>query len=189
MSVGIDIFISVAEIFIIVTLVVYFIYLFNSLIALRTRIDKARANIDVTLKQRYDELPRIIEVCKQYMKYEGSVLKEITELRVKLANSDKLSEKAGLSDNITLDLTKLFAVAENYPKLRANENFLRLQLRISELENELAERREFYNDSVTCHNIRIKSFPDFFIAYLLRYKYVELFSAIAEEKEKISIQI
>ncbi|MCS7105695.1 MAG: LemA family protein, partial [Candidatus Aenigmarchaeota archaeon] len=131
---------------------------------LRRNIDKAWANVEVLLKQRNDELPKLVEVCKGYMKYEKSVLEEITNLRTRWMEASTKAERIKISEQISSALKTLFAVVENYPKLRANENFLQLQTRISGLENELADRREFYNECVNNYNIRIQSIPDKFIA-------------------------
>ncbi|MEM7822154.1 MAG: LemA family protein [Candidatus Aenigmatarchaeota archaeon] len=173
---------------IIVALVAYFVIVYNSLVRLRNNINKAWSNIDVILKQRHDEIPKLVEACKGYMKYEREVLEKITELRTRWASATTITEKAKISDAISSTLKTLFAVAENYPQLKANENFLQLQSRITGLENELADRREFYNDSVNNYNIRIQSIPDKFIASLLGYKPIELFKATEEERKDVEIK-
>jgi LemA protein len=164
----------------------YIIVLFNSLVALKNSIRKAWANIDVLLKQRYDELPNLIETVKGYMKHEKALFESITKARSALMTATTRGKKAKADNIITESLKSVFAVAENYPKLRANENFLRLQERISGIENELADRREFFNDTVTSYNTRIQSFPDFVIANMLSYKEEQLFRA--EEGEKAVVK-
>lgn len=166
----------------------YFIIVYNSLVRLRNNINKAWSNIDVILKQRHDELPKLIETCKGYMKYEREVLERITDLRTRWASATTMAEKAKISDAISGALKTLFAVAENYPQLKANESFLQLQQRITGLENELADRREFYNESVNNYNIRIQSIPDKFIANMLGYKPMELFKATEEERKDVEIK-
>lgn len=168
--------------------VLYFVIVYNSLVRLRNNINKAWSNIDVILKQRHDELPKLVETCKGYMKHEREVLERITELRTRWASATTMGERAKISDAISSALKTLFAVVENYPQLKANENFLQLQARISGLENELADRREFYNDSVNNYNIRIQSIPDKFIANMLGYKPMELFKAIEEERKDVEIK-
>jgi LemA protein len=163
-------------------IVLYIIILFNSLIALKNSIKKAWANIDVLLKQRHDELPNLIETVKGYMKHEKELFESITKARAALMSATTLGKKANADKIITDSLKSVFAVAEGYPKLRANENFLKLQERISGIENELADRREFFNDTVTSYNTRIQSFPDFIIANTLNYKEEQMFRA--EEGEK-----
>jgi LemA protein len=186
--IGLGIILAVAIALVVIGVVAYFVSIYNGLIRLRRNIDKSWANIDVILKQRHDELPKLIETCKGYMKYEKTVLNSLTELRSRWMSAKTMSEKARISDAISGALKSLFAVAENYPTLKANENFLQLQSRISGLENELADRREFYNDSVTSYNIRIKSIPDVFVANMLKYQPMELFKATEEERKDVEIK-
>lgn len=188
MPIGLLLIIGVVLALVIIGVVVYFVTIFNNLIRLRKNIDKAWANIDVILKQRHDELPKLIETCKGYMSYEKTVLKDLTELRSSWMKATTMRERAEISDRISGALKTLFAVAENYPRLKANENFLQLQTRISGLENELADRREFYNDSVNTYNIRIETIPDRFVAGMLKYQPKELFKVTEEEKKDVEIK-
>lgn len=174
---------------VIAILVIYIIIKFNSLISLKNNISKSWANIDVLLKQRSDELPNLIETVKGYMKHEKGVLTEITKARTSIMNTTSLTEKAKADNMISSSLKTLFAVAENYPNLKANENFLKLQERITGLENELADRREFYNDGVTIFNTRIQSFPDLLIAKIFNFTTQELFKAAGQERESVKVSI
>lgn len=174
--------------FIVVAVVVYIVSIYNGFIRLMKNIDKAWANIEVILKQRHDELPKLIEVCKGYMKYERSVLEEITKLRSAWMKAKSMGERASISEAISGALKTLFAVSERYPRLRANENFLHLQSRISGLETELADRREFYNDSVTLFNTRLHWFPDMYMARAMKLKPAELFKVTEEEKKEVAIK-
>ncbi|MCX9026361.1 MAG: LemA family protein [Candidatus Methanoperedens sp.] len=185
---GIYLIILAALVFVVVAVVVYFVSIYNGLVRLSRNIDKSWANIDVILKQRNDELAKLIEVCKGYMNYEKSVLSNLTELRSGWMKATTVSDKANISNMISDSLKSLFAVAENYPNLKANENFLQLQNRISGLESELADRREFYNDSVTIYNIRIKSIPDMWIAGKMHYQPVDLFKVAEEDKKDVEIK-
>lgn len=171
----------------IICLMVYIIWIYNGLVKLKLNIAKSYANIDVLLKQRSDELPKLIDTVKGYMKHEKETLLNLTRMRSKLAQATTLRAKADLNNQISEGLKTIFAVAENYPKLRANENFLQLQSRITGLENEIADRREFYNDSVTNYNYRIQSFPDTLIAKLFKYKEEDLFQASEDEKNKVAL--
>jgi len=144
----------------------YLVTLYNGLVAVKNNVDKAWANIDVLLKQRHDELPNLIEICKGYMKYEGETLERVTAARAAYAQARTVDEKAQASAGMTTALDRLIATAENYPDLKANADFAHLQSRVSELENEIADRREFYNDSVNTFNTRIQEMPD---AILARY--------------------
>src|SRR2546430_6965786 len=134
----------------------YVVMIYNGLIALKNDIDKAWANIDVMLKQRHDELPKLLDVVKGYMNYERDTLLKITQARSMYQQAVTMDQKAQADQSMTTALRGFFAVAENYPDLKANNNFLQLQKRITELENQIADRREFYNDSVNTFNIRIQ---------------------------------
>jgi len=183
------IFITILALILII-LFVTIIIIYNNLIRLRNNIDKSWANwanIDVLLKQRSNEIPNLINTVKGYMKHEKQTLESLTKARSMILETEKLSRKAAV-DNLITDLLKtVFAVAEDYPDLKAVENFLKLQQRITGLENELADRREFYNDSVTIYNIRIKSIPDLIVAKMIHLKPVDLFKATAEDKKYIQV--
>ncbi|AJF60263.1 MAG: LemA family protein [Candidatus Diapherotrites archaeon] len=167
--------------------IAYIILIYNSLVQLRNNIDKSWANIDVLLTQRASELPKLLDTVKGYMKYEKNVLTEVTRARTAFMDAKSIQEKADADNFLTGALKTLFAVAENYPNLKANENFMQLQGRISGLENEIADRREFYNDSVNTFNIRIQQIPQNFIAGMLGYQRKELFQATAEETKDVKI--
>lgn len=169
-------------------LVIYAVSIFNGLIRLKNDIKKSFANIDVLLKQRYDELPKLINTVKGYMKHEKSLLTDITKARSLYSNAKSMGDKAKADNMLTGALKTLFAVAENYPTLKANENFMQLQGRISGIENELADRREFYNDSVNQFNIRIQSIPDVVVARILGYTEEAMFKAGAEEKKDVKVE-
>ena len=142
----------------------YVVTIFNGLVTLKNDIDKAWSNIDIMLKQRHDELPKLLDVCKGYMDYERDTLQKITQARSQYQQAVSVDQKAQADQSMTSALRGFFAVAENYPQLKANDNFMRLQGRITELESQIADRREFYNDSVNTFNIRIQQMPDTFVA-------------------------
>jgi LemA protein len=175
---------------IVIILIIFFIaiiIIYNNLIRLINNIDKSWANIDVLLKQRSNEIPNLINTVKGYMKHEQQTLESLTKARSIILETEKLSRKAAV-DNLITDLLKtVFAVAEDYPALKAVENFLKLQKRITGLENELADRREFYNNSVTIYNIRVKSIPDLIVARMIHLKPVDLFKATKEDKRYIQV--
>jgi LemA protein len=126
---------------------------------LKNDIDEAWANIDVLLKQRHDELPKLIEACKGYMQYEQKTFQMVVEARNAYQSATSVQDKAQADNMVTGALKTLFAVAENYPDLKADGNFLHLQSRVTDLEEKIADRREFYNDSVNTDNIRIQQLP------------------------------
>jgi len=165
------------------------IIIYNNFVRLKNNIDKSWANIDVLLKQRSNEIPNLVNIVKGYMTYEKDTLESLTKARSFLLKADTLSQKAA-ADNAISELVKtIFAVAENYPDLKAGENFLELQKRISGLENELADRREFYNDSVTIYNTRIQSIPDLIVARLMHLTRIDLFKATKEDKEQVKVNL
>jgi LemA protein len=168
---------------------IYLITIYNSLVRLRNDIDKAWANIDVLLKQRHDELPKLIETCKGYMQYEQKTLQAVTEARTAFMRANTVSEKAQADNIITGALKSLFAVAENYPDLKANNNFMQLQNRISELEERLADRREFFNDDVNTYNIRIQQIPDVFLARMMGFERKDLFKVVEEDLRDVEVKL
>src|SRR6202045_986737 len=146
------------------------VILFNGLVRLRNENDRAWANIDVLLKQRHDEIPNLVETVKGYMQHEQQTLVAVTQARAASMNAASIGQKAQADVMMTGALRGLFAVAENYPQLRANENFLKLQTRISDLEERIADRREFFNDDINTYNTRIGQIPEVFVASFMNLK-------------------
>ena len=167
----------------------YFIVIYNGLISLKENIKKSWSNIDVILKQRHDELPKLISVCESYTEFEKGILDRLMKAREKYFKASGVAKKSAASNEITAALQGIFALAENYPDLKANKNFMQLQERISHLEETLADRREFYNDSVNNFNIRIKQIPDVFVAGMLNYQDEVMFKVSQKEREDVKINI
>jgi LemA protein len=186
---GVAILIALVVILFVVGVLVYFITIYNSLVRLRNDIDKAWANIDVLLKQRHDELPKLIDTCKGYMQYEQKTFQLITEARTAFMRANTVAEKAQADNFITGALKSLFAVAENYPELKANNDFMQLQNRISELEEKIADRREFFNDDVNTYNIRIQQLPDVFIAGMMGLQRKDLFKVAEEDRRDVEVKL
>jgi len=174
--------------FVVIGIVGYAVGVYNGLIQVWHNMDKAWANIDVLLKQRHDELPKLIETCKGYMKYEQALLEKITRARTAFMNASSIEGKTQAANELARGLKTLFAVAENYPDLKANQNFLQLQGRISGLENEIADRREFFNESVNVYNIRIEQFPDLLVARMLGYVRRPLLEIPKSDTEDVKVQ-
>ena len=168
--------------------VFYAFSVYNGLISLKNNIEKAWANIDVLLKQRTDLIPNLVETVKGYMKYEKAVLTDITRLRTSMMLAQGMSDKAKASEALSGALKSIFAVAENYPQLQASQNFLELQKQLSAVENQIADRREFYNDSVLLFNTRIHSVPDSVVAKMLGYKDNEYFKVAEEDKAEVKVK-
>ena len=157
---------------VVVGIVVYAISIYNHLVRLKHNVAKAWSNIDVLLKQRHDEIPKLVETCKQYMKFEQETLEKVMHARSQVSQARQNQDMPGLGlaeGALRMGLGQIFALAEDYPELRANENFQHLQARISSLENTIADRREFYNESVNINNIGIETFPDIIIARLMGF--------------------
>jgi LemA protein len=155
----------------------YGVVIYNNLVSLKHNVSKAWSNIDVLLKQRHDELPKLVETCKQYMQHERKTLEDVMAARTGVSNAMKQGDRAALGQAETKmrqGLMNLFAVAEAYPDLKANESFGKLQIRISQLEESIADRREYYNESVNVNNVRIEQFPDTLIAGFFNFKGADL---------------
>ena len=186
---GVLILIGLVVTLFVVGVVVYFVTIYNSLVRLRNDLDKAWANIDVLLKQRHDELPKLIDTCKGYMQYEQQTLLLITQARTAFMQASSVAEKAQADNFISGALKSLFAVAENYPELKADNNFMQLQNRISELEEKIADRREFFNDDVNTYNIRIQQLPDVFVAGMLSLQHRDMFKVTEEDRRDVEVKV
>jgi LemA protein len=171
-------------------LVVYLVGIYNSLVGLRESVKVAWANIEVLLKQRHDELPKLIETCKRYMLFEQETLEKVMRARssVEQASSAGNVAAVGAADlQLRAGMTRLFAVAESYPELKSDERFKQLQSRITALEESIADRRELYNEQVNLNNIRITVFPDVLIAQQFGFKPAHLLDFTAEEKADVDV--
>ncbi len=175
----------------VVLLVVYAVSIYNHLVRLKHNVSKAWSNIDVLLKQRHDEIPKLVETCKQYMKFEQDTLEKVMLARSRVSEARQNQDVPGLGmaeGALRMGLGQLFALAEDYPELRANENFQHLQGRISALEDTIADRREFYNESVNINNIGIEQFPDIIIARLFAFGPRELLEFEATEIADVNVK-
>ena len=171
--------------------VVYVVVIYNNLVQLKHNIAKAWANIDVLLKQRHDELPKLVEVCRQYKHFEQATLARVTEARARVAAAREAHDVGALGaaeSMLRAGLGQIFAVAEAYPELKANEHFMQLQSRITALENGIADRRELYNEAVNLLNVRIEQFPDLIIARLFAFVSQPLLQFSSAEKADIDLK-
>ena len=172
-------------------ILVYAITIYNHLVTLKHNVSKSWANIDVLLKQRHDELPKLIEVCKQYMGYEKDTMERIIKARSAVASAREKTDVGALGaaeTQLRLGLGNLFALAESYPDLKADQTFQHLQSRITGLENSIADRREFYNEAVNNNNVRIEQFPDVIIARFFNFKEATLLEFSEEEKADVDVK-
>jgi LemA protein len=167
----------------------YSLILYNELVGLRNENDRAFANIDVLLKQRHDEIPNLVSCVKGYMDHERQTLETVTLARTASIGAASVAQKAQADVRLTGALHALFAVAERYPDLKANQNFLALQRRISELEERIADRREFFNDDVATYNTRIAQLPEVFLARQIGLKPRQLFQVTEQERQKVELKM
>lgn len=172
-------------IFVLVALLVagiVFKNLYNGLVFLRSQVERAWSNIEVILRQRYDELPQLMQVLEQHAGYESSLLRKLAAARARYGQASSIAQKIDASQEISLALRGVMGIGEAYPELKTNESFLQLQTRVSELEGAIADRRESYNEAIANFNARIEQFPDMFAARMLNYQRQELFAATPAER-------
>ena len=169
---------------IVVVLVIAIIALYNGLVTMRLRVKNAWSQIDVQLQRRFDLIPNLVESVKGYMTHESDVLTKVTDLRSSWANANTVDEKAKLDNELSDTLKTIMAVAENYPNIKANENFLSLQEELQNTENKISYSRQFYNDTVTRYNTKIQVFPSNIIASLFHFTEEALFEVDNDEAKK-----
>ncbi len=173
-------------------LVGYVIVAYNRLVRLKHNVKAAWSNIDVLLKQRHDELPKLVTTCREYMKFEQDTLEKVVKARSQVSDAMQSGDMAelGMAESMLHNtLGRLFALTENYPELKANESFARLQVRITALENSIADRREYYNDSVNINNIVVEEFPTNLVANHFRFTQAELFEVSEEDRADVNIEL
>ena len=169
----------------------YVIIIYNRLISLKHDTAKAWSNIDVLLKQRHDELPKLIETCKQYMQHERETLERVMQARSSVSTARKTANLRALGvaeSQLHQGLASLFATSEAYPQLKADESFRNLESRITGLENAIADRREYYNEVVNSNNVRLEQFPDIFVARLFDFDSFDLLQYSEAEKTDVDVR-
>lgn len=176
-------------IIIIVALVTFLVKAYNQIVITRNNVDKSFSNIDVILKQRADEIPNLVEVVKATVLYENTTLKELVALRSRYREAGSTNEKVKLAGQIDGNLKSVFLSIENYPDIKAASSFLSLQMRLTELENMIADRREYFNESVNLYNTGIQVFPDVIFAKLMNYKKMEMLQFSEAEKGVKKVQL
>ncbi len=169
---------------IIAVLVIFVISMYNSLVRLRQKVKNSWSQIDVQLQRRFDLIPNLVETVKGYMSHENDVLTKVAELRTSWANAGTIAEKANLDNQLSGALKTIMAVSENYPELKANQNFSELQQELQNTENKISFSRQFYNDSVTMYNTKLEVFPSNLIASMFGFKAEEFFKVESEEARK-----
>ena len=169
---------------IVVVIIIAIIVMYNSLVTMRQRVRNAWSQIDVQLQRRFDLIPNLVETVKGYMEHEADVLTKVTDLRSSWANAKTVDEKANLDNQLSESLKTIMAVAENYPDLKANQNFSELQTELTNTENKISYSRQFYNDTVTRYNIKLETFPSNVIASVFNFKSENLFEVDNQEARK-----
>ncbi|WP_298944143.1 LemA family protein [uncultured Psychromonas sp.] len=177
-----DLFIIFIIVFIIFLTCKFFINIYNRLVMLKFNTDKAFANIDILLMQRADEIPNLVKVLDKHTTYEKDTLQRLTELRTRCKSVSNQDEKVATHNEMTSLLGGVMAVYENYPELKSNASFLALQQRVSALEDNISDRREFFNESINLYNIGTKQFPDLLLAKLMSFELKSLLIVTDEEK-------
>lgn len=167
--------------------VLYVLALYNGLVRESTEIDEAFGQIDIQLKRRTDLIPNLVETVKGYAKHEKSVFTEVTKARTAVMNAKDPGTMAKADDMLTGALKSLFAVAENYPQLKANENFVQLQKELSDTEDKIAYARQFYNTQLMDLNLKVKTFPNVLLAGMLGFKEREFFKTSEEERKGVRV--
>ncbi len=162
--------------------------LYNGLVTAKTRIDEAWSGIDVQLKRRTDLIPNLVETVKGYAAHEKNVFENVTKARSALMGASTPMAAAEANNQLTGALKSLFAVAENYPELKASQNFLDLQRELSDTEDKIAYARQFYNTNVLDYNVKIKVFPNVLLASALGFREAEFFKAAGEEREEVKVK-
>jgi LemA protein len=173
----------------VLTIVLVYVWsLYNGFITLKAQIEEAWSQIDVQLKRRLDLIPNLVSSVKGYAKHEKSVFENVTKARSSLMKAETPESMAKANDALTGALKSLFAVAESYPQLRANENFLQLQRELSDTEDKVAYARQFYNSTVMDYNVKVRVFPNAIIANAFSFKEQPFFKATEEERKGVKVE-
>ena len=173
---------------IIIVFIVWIIAVYNSLIKIKNRVDEAWSDIDVQLKRRYDLIPNLVNTVKGYAAHEKELFEKVTEARTAAMKAGTPVEKEKAENILSGTLKSLFAVAENYPDLKANQNFLELQRELTDTENKIQAARRFYNGNVRDFNTKIQTFPNNLIAGMLKFNEKEFFEAEESKKEVVEVK-
>jgi LemA protein len=181
-------FMSIGIVLVFAAAAIYAVIVYNGLVRLQNEIGRAWANIDVLLKQRHDEIPNVVACVKGYMDHERQTLEAVTQARTASINASSISQKAQADMLLTGALRSFFVVAEQYPQLKADQNFLALQKRISELEERIADRREFFNDDVNTYNTHIAQLPDVLMARVMKLSPREMFRVNEQERQQVDVK-
>ncbi len=182
------IYILIGILVIVIFLVSFIMGTYNSLVRLKNKVENSWSQVEVLLKRRYDLIPNLVNTVKGYAKHEKTTLDEVIKARNQYATATTNSEKMEASNVISGTLSRLFALAENYPDLKANENFISLQTELSETEDKIAYARQFYNDTVMMYHDKLRVFPSNIVASMFHFKDEKYFEVAEEEKENPKVE-
>ncbi len=174
---------------IVVLLVIYIFVTYNNLIKKRNIVKEAFSTMDIYLKKRWELVPNLVEIVKGYAKYEQETLNEITSLRVNSYDNMNINKKLDINEKLTEGISKIMAISENYPELKASENFLQLSRDLTKIEDEIANSRKYYNGAVRILNNKIQMFPSNIVANIFGFKLANMFEANTEEKNSIKVEL
>ena len=172
---------------IILLLIIYVVGVYNSLVKLRNKVDDQSSQVDIELKKRFDLVPNLVETVKGYAKHEKETLEEVIKARNSFTSAGNMNEELAANDNLSNALTKLFALSEAYPELKANTNFINLQNSLNEIEENIAYKRSFYNETVRMYNDKIMTVPSNIVANIFNFKEKEYFQINEKEKENVKV--
>ena len=181
---GVYILIGIVIILVLICLIIY-----NSLVKSRNLVKEAFSTMDVYLKKRWDLVPNLVEIVKGYTSYENNTLTKITELRANSYNDLTMDKKININEQLTNAISNIIAVSENYPELKASENFLNLSKSLTKIEDDIANSRKYYNGTVRIYNNKIQMFPSNIVASLFRFKEASMFEAGIEEKNNVKVDL
>lgn len=169
---------------IIVLIIIFIIGMYNGLVTSRLKVENAWSQIDVQLQRRFDLIPNFVETVKGYMTHEKETFEKIAALRTSWANTTSIKDKANLDNELTASLKTIMAISENYPELKANQNFMQLSEELRNTENKISFSRQFFNDSATSYNTKLQVFPSNIIANMFNFQPFDLFKAESDEARK-----
>ena len=174
---------------IVLLLIIYVLIEYNGFVKINNRVKEAFSTMDVYLKKRWDLVPNLVEVVKGYAKHESNVLEEVTKLRSNTYSNMSTSDKLSTNEELTGALSKIMAVAENYPDLKANQNFSELAKELTKIEDDIANARKYYNAVVRKLNIKVEMFPSNIVGSIFGFKEAKMFEADTEEKNNVKVEL
>lgn len=174
---------------IVVLIILYALVQYNNFVKLNNSVKESFSTMDIYLKKRWDLIPNLVEVVKGYAKHEKDTFSEITELRTRSYDNMSIDKKIDINEQLTNSLSRIMAISENYPELKASENFNQLSKELTKIEDEIANSRKYYNGTVRIYNNKIQMFPSSIIAKIFGFKESKMFEANIEEKNNIKVEI